>query len=826
MKAELTFGEWLRRRRGGLGLTQKALAQQVGYAEVTLRKVEADELRPSHQMAEKLAQALQLTSEEWPQFVRFARDEPGWDEVTLPTHAPPAASPSTNLPASVTPLIGRTVEIYQLQQLLGQKEVRLVTLTGIGGAGKTRLSLAVAAQLPERFADGIFFVKLAAINDPALVADTIAQTLGVRENPGQPVAEHLKVLLGAKQLLLVVDNCEHVITATPLLTELLLVAPRLKILATSREPLHLSGEYEFPVPPLPVPARKALPAVEALAQIPAVALFIQRAQAVKPDFTFTQENARLVAELCVQLDGLPLAIELAAARIKLFSPQEMLTYLDRRFQWLTSGARDAPVHQRTLQSTLDWSYNLLEAGEQLLFRRLGIFIGGWTLASAEAVCKGASDLLPDVLAGMASLIDKNLLQRQLGANGETRFGMLETLRIYALEQLSANQEMTAVQQQHADYFLGLVKESKSHFTSATEGVWLDRLEEELGNLRAVLAWSKAEASRVQVGLRLADDLYLLWNRRGHMNEGRRWLTELLTLPAAASPTPARAAALRAAGLLATRQSDYATAHTWLEESVSIAKELGNNHELAYSLMSLADVENFQAHYDRAIALFEEGLALTRAAGDQYGTAFGLYALGGIALAQHNFAQARAVYEECLVLHRGRGNKNGIVLALNGLGKVAHHQHHYDQAKALYEESLALARQLRIRPTISWLLIDLGGLELVQGNAGRAKGLYAESLAIAVELGLKHSIAECLAGLAEVMGLMRQPERAVRLFGATQRLLDEIGAQLSSLERLAYDQHLTDVQAHLSAVAFAAAWSQGQAMTLEQAIDYARATAQS
>src|SRR5256712_5127119 len=517
--------------------------------------------------------------------------------------------PST-LPIQRTTFIGRGHEVAAAGKLLLREDVRLVTLTGPGGIGKTRLGLRIAEVVPEQFAAGVLFVPLAPVTDPRLIAHIIAQTLWLREIPGQSPIETLKDFLhtlGQTSMLLVLDSFEHLMPAAPMVADLLAVAPGLKFLVTSRAPLHVSGEYEFLVSPLALPDPRSSPALTALLQCPAVALFVQRATAVKPDFVLTRDNASAVTTICARLDGLPLAIELAAARIKLLSPAAMQTRLESRLQLLTGAARDLPARQQTLRGAIDWSYGLLDPAEQKLFRRLSVFVGGCTLEAVGAVWNTKRDVELDVLDGMASILDKSL-QQVHPTLGESRFVMLETIREYGLEHLVANGEEVATRRAHAAYYLVLAEEREA--TQETDPVtteWLDRLELEHDNVRAALKWL-IQSQNAEWGLRLGAALFRFWEMREHLTEGRDFLASVLKLPGAAPRTQIRARALFAASVLASEQRDFVSAPAFMEESLEIARELGDQRGIAVSLNALAGYARARRDFAHARTLFDESLA--------------------------------------------------------------------------------------------------------------------------------------------------------------------------------------------------------------------------
>ncbi len=569
MRGPTAFGRRLRQLRHEGGLTQDMLADRVGCATQTIRKIEAGTRRPSYQMAAIIARELGLDAEAGASFIRLARDEPGEAEPelfpqlaeSLPAVLDP---PSTSLPTPLTRLIAREQEMLAAHQLLRRADVRLLTLVGPGGTGKTRLGLEVAATLADHFPDGVVFVNLVPLRDPGLLIPTIADALGVREQGGRTALERLKEALRARHVLLVLDNFEQIISAAVLVAELLSACPGLKALVTSRELLRVRGEQAFPVSPLSVPDVRYATSGERVSQYAAVQLFIERALAVRPDFAVTNQNAAAVAELCQRLDGLPLAIELAAARSTLFAPEALLARLGSRLKLLTGGSRDLPARQQTLRNTIAWSYDLLTDAEQKLFRRLTAFVGGRSMPAVEAVCAAGGDLDLDVVDGLSSLVDKSLLLHDV-ATGEPWFLMLETIWEYGLEQLERSGEAEATRRAHAGYYLQLVEQAEPHLWGAGQDQWLSRLEQEHDNLRAALAWYTTQDEGVEPALRMAGLLWRFWEMRGHWTEGQQWLEQALSRRLQASPS-VRWVALHGAGNLALARGEYARAMAYYEES--------------------------------------------------------------------------------------------------------------------------------------------------------------------------------------------------------------------------------------------------------------------
>ena len=731
--------------------------------------------------------------------------------------------PQSRLPAPLTPLVGREQEIAAVCALLWRPEVRLVTLTGTGGVGKTRLALGVAAAVNADFADGICFVALAPLIDPGLVLSTIAQALGVQEQGSRPLLEGLQDHLREKQLLLLLDNFEQVVSAAPVVAELLVAAPRLRVLVTSRTSLHLSGEHEFVVPPLALPDLRNLPPPDRLLQYGAIRLFVARAQAAHSAFVMTGENATAIAAICQQVDGLPLAIELAAGRSKLFAPQALLSRLRNRLKLLVGGAQDLPLRQQTLRGTIAWSYDLLGQDEKALFRRLAVFVGGCTLEAAEAVCTAQGDLLIDVLEAVAALVDKSLLRQETQADGQPRLLMLETIREYALERLKASGEAEAVRRQHAIFFLQFSEEAEPKIRGAEHFLWRTRLEVEHDNLRAALRWT-LESQEAEMGMQLAFSLVAFWRASNQDREGRNWCEQVLAQPGTSARTAARAMALLAAGAMTMFQGDLPQAQLLLEESIAIGREVGRaaKRTLALALALLAYGALLQGNLGAARELAEEGVRLFREVGEAWGTALALNHLGRATLELGDPVAARPLLEESAALFRA-GNMQRLAMPLNTLGRVALRQGDDTGARAYCEEALAVARATGDELFIAEALAQLGTVALHVGDSGQATALYQQSLTLIWTRGYRECIAEDLAGLAATASLLGQPERAARLFGAVEALREVSGIRLSPLPRADYDRAVEGIRAHLDEATFAQAREKGRAMPLEQAIAEALAT---
>lgn len=750
-----------------------------------------------------------------------ARHPPG--KTNLPIGEPSPSSLShpahNNLTLPRSPLIGRDHAVAAVQQLLLQEHIGLLTLTGPGGIGKTRLALQVAANLLDHFVDGVYFVSLSPISDPELVASAIAQPLGVREAAGRSLQESLQEYLRDKQLLLVLDNFEQILPAAPLVSALLTTCPRLKVLVTSRASLHLYGEQEFPVSPLALPDAKHFTPTR-LTAYAAIDLFCQRARAVKPDFALTPENATAVAQICIGLDGLPLAIELAAARIKLFSPAALLARLDQRLTLLTGGSHDLPTRQRTLRDEIAWSYDLLTPAEQKLFCRLAVFVGGFTLEAAQAVGNINGDLAIDVLDGIATLVDQNLLKQMDHPGGKARFTMLETIREYGLAQMITSGEAETIRRRHANFFLTLAERTEPLLLGPRRQQGLACLESELDNLRAAFLWSEGDDNQAEISLRLAGALIWFAHFANHFHEVRKWLQS--SLQRALKPTADRAKALWGAGLLAAIQADFVEAHRQLAESEQLWRQIGEPLGLAIALRELSLVEFAQSQFVTAQQHSEEGIGLFRMLDSKWHLALALDNLSNVVANRGEPMAARRLLQESVALFRMVDDTWGLSGAMISLGFVASQQGDYTTAVPLIEESLTIRRLLVDKWMITNSLSLLGEVRQRQGQLEQANNLYRECLTMAYEIGDKACIAHILYHLGTLANRQSQPEHAILLWAVAATLRTEAGGFLfhTLVDATEQERAITAVRTRVGAETFAAKWAEGQAMTLEQVIAYA------
>ncbi|HEY1353787.1 MAG TPA: LuxR C-terminal-related transcriptional regulator [Ktedonobacteraceae bacterium] len=778
-----------------------------------------------------------------------------------------------NLPAQLTPLIGREHIVAEVCAFLKRADVRLTTLTGPGGIGKTRLSQQVAAQMSEQFVDGVYFVSLASLTNATLVPSTIARTLGLKLGlDGQRTAivylQFLKLFLQQKSFLLVLDNFEQVARAAPDLAELLAACPQLKILVTSRAALHIQGEYEVVVPPLSVPEREHIELLESavLAQYPAVALFLQRALALKPGLALTLTNLQTIAAICLSLDGLPLAIELAAARIKLLPPQALRQRLTHPLEILTSNTRDAPARHQTLRDTIAWSYHLLEEAEQQLFRRLAVFVGGATLEAIEAICGSLPDQVQPVLDTVASLIDKSLLLQVERDEGEARIVMLETIREYALECLGTDDEQEMIRQRHAACYLALAEQGEQELRGPRQVSWLRRLEREYDNLRAILDWAlrpdvpaPLQELHTETALRLAGTLRRFWQMHGHLHEGQTYLDRALAASeGVAVSSRAKAQALIAAGTLAATQNNFERVETFCRQSLALFRKLEDQPGIALSLFLLSVVPLMKNDSVGARSLTEEALALFRKMGDQERIAWSLSTLGLLDVREGKYMSAHALYEESLLIHRALGDKRGIARTLLQLASLLHiSQGEQTAVHVLLEESLMHFQELGERVGIAnaytllgqlafnhndpatarlWLeksiklyretghqkdlaesLALLARVFLALREYAQTRTLYEESLALARALNHSWLMASCLEGWAIMLADLHHLAWATQLWGAAHALREAISVPMTPAERADHERRLAVARARLGEELFSAAWAEGRAMTPEQAL---------
>jgi predicted ATPase len=759
-----------------------------------------------------------------------------------------------NLPVQLTSFIGRENEIAEVKQEL--ESHRLVTLTGSGGTGKTRLSLHVAADLLEKFDHGVWFIELAPLTDPDLIPPTILSTVGIHEQSGKTPLDVLKEYFHEKQALIVLDNCEHLIEASANVTNILLnAAPNLKIMASSREALGVKGEASYPVPSLSLPDIKHLPVIEQLSQYEAVRLFIDRARLVAPHFMMDKDNASFIAQICYRLDGIPLALELAAARVKVLSVEQISKRLDDRFRLLTGGARTALPRQQTLRALIDWSYDLLSENEHLLLRRLSVFAGGWTLEAAEEVCSGDGLETFDVLDLLSQFVNKSLVVVvEASQSRETRYRMLETIRQYAREKLAESGESEVVRGRHLDFFLSIALRFEQEVHGPQALSWMKQVDVEHDNLREALNWA-GESGRAQSGLRLGSALHYFWLDYGYWSLGRESLEHLLARPEAAEHNIARADALNLAGDLAIQQGDLKAARAFLEESKAIGQALGEAGKpcLGWALTMLGQSWMFH-DTARAQREVDESIILLRAAGETWRLAVALDLRGDLAASQRDLIRAREWHSESLMILRNMGDTWTSALPIAGLGRIFYDLGEYANATAYFQQALEIFRPLQGKFNIPGILGSLGSIAVLQGNAEqatlyfderlsmvrelmnkanianalcdlgialghvgndtRATALLREGLALSQEIGSLYLIATCLTGLASIQ---QSPRRAVRILAAAQAAFERSGEFINPLYRVEHERAENKIRDGLNAQDYSKLLEESYAMTIEQAV---------
>jgi predicted ATPase/DNA-binding XRE family transcriptional regulator len=772
----VTFGATLRELRDAAGLTQEELASRAGLTAKAVSALERGaRKRPYPHTVRALAEALDLSDDERAVLIEAVPRRDG--DVPSPEAA--ATTSQSTLPTSLTPLLGREREVEEIVGLLRRASVRLLTLTGPGGIGKTRLSIEAAQKAGDHFPDGVAFIGLAPLADAALVVPTIAQTLGLREIEGRSAREALYAYLKDKRLLLVLDNLEHLLEVVPEVISLLEGCPDLTVLATSRAPLRVRGEQEYPVGPLRVPDPTRTPLLQEVSGAAAVELFVERARAASPSFDLTDSNAAAVAAICWRLDGLPLALELAAARARFLGPTALLSRLDRALE--AGGARDLPERQRTMRATLDWSHDLLHEPEKELFRRLSVFAGGWTLEAAEAVGEAEEVDGEDILALLGNLVEQSLVVAEGAADGSVRYGMLEPVRQYALEKLEESGEAEDARRRHAAFYLALVEEAGPELKGHDQAIWLDRLETELGNLRAAHSWSVDHGE----GREIADSAWTSWTYwwlSGHLSEGRRWMEEALASESG-MPATSRARLLTLAATLGQAIGDFESARLGNDESMELFRELDDTDGMYFAMGTAGLIALAQGQPDEALSLMEEsGERRLELFGDRWASSamFGFSAT--VALGQGDRARARR----------------------------------------LAERALSLAREIGAREAVAVALPTLAGIARADGDLERAARLFEEGLVLSAEVGDGTNVAYYLEALAEISASEDRLERAARLWGAAGALLEtiEVIAYPHAADRTFYDRQLAAARARLDGRTWEAAWEEGRAMTAEEAVGYA------
>ncbi len=864
MSDEPTFGSWLKDRRKVLDLTQDELALRVGCSLTLIRKIESKERRPSKQIAELLAIHLNIPSDERGDFVRFARSKNAHFSETAKSPWRTLRHHLTNLPVSPTRLFGREKESEDIVRQVVHDRVRLLTLVGPPGIGKTRLAIACAEKLLDHFDDGVYFVALAPLREPDLVAPTVARAIGAKEIAGQSLLNSLTQHLAGKRILLVLDNFERVVAAAPLAAELLTNCPWLQLLVTSRISLHVRVERQFRVAPLALPPLVSDAKPEQLLEYSSVQFLVDRVLSIQPNFIPSSQDAIACAQICARLDGLPLAIELVAGRANTFSPQELLAQMARRLTLGTEGARDLPPRHQTLRDAITWSYELLDALTQMLFSRFSIFVGGWTTKMAYAICgHGVTESV--FTEALSRLADSSLVVREKDLDSESRWSMLETIREYAAERLAIAEQTEETAKHHAEFFLAFAESAAPHLSGPHQVAWLDRLDLDHDNLHAALGWA-IEQGDAELALRLGGALYLYWYKQSWMDQGRRWLKRALELSETRNVEPSlRQRALNNTAFLDWAQADFEEAEQLGEESYALAREIGDRRTMAEALHNLANVAADRSDFARAIALHEQNLALWRDLGDKARMASSLNNLGRIAYYRGDAAQAIRYHEESLALQRELGDHFGIAVALNNLGAdLADNLQDLDRATRLLQEGLALscepgtsyflipfilahlgrialyagdldraqttlekglesAREGQSRTGTAFASLFLAQLHLLRGNLVQAASLLQVGLEVQRGFDEKGVGVRWLETMAAMDCAQHKASRAATLLGAANGICTSAGVHLPPAFIGQHDATVSCIHAQLDEKDFAAAWARGQAMTLAQAFDFALET---
>ena len=871
------FGPWLKSLRKSLDFTQHMLAQRVGCTVATIRKIEADKLRPSSALAYRIADVLLIGREAQPAFVQFARVRS--EQPSLHTSQSVMPFPSVHahlykIPTLPTLLLGRDQECTDIQASFARDDVRLITVAGPPGIGKTHLTLQVAHEIQASFIDGAVLVQLMPLRDADLVIPAIARALDIYDTGKQPLLDTLISFLVEKHMLLVLDNFEHLISAASQLSHLLRYAPFVKMLVTSRTKLSVQGENEYSVAPLSVPDVQQGSGVEDLSNYASIELFVQRAQAINPDFALTEENASAIAAICARLDGVPLAIELAATRIKLLSPQALLRRLHQRLHLLTSDIVDGPHHHKTLRGAIAWSYDLLSPEQQALFCVLGLFSGGCRVESLAAVVDRETFLFKSagqdtshqynhdvgLLNDLETLINHHLIQQVIDFDEESRFDMLETIREYAIEQLEESGDIIRWQYRHAHYYLSLAETASTHLNGPDQAWWLDYLEVEHDNMRAALRWSQSLVGDANVGVRLATALSEFWYVRGYVGEGLQWFETVLehkdnldieiwligttycghltrlkgdylsaTQLAEHSRgwaeqlqhTDSLARSLHILGWGAIAQHDYSQAYAYFTDSLQYFRMLNHQHQITNVLYSLGYTASQTGDIEKAEQFFEEDLSISRMYNDSRGTVRALAGLGMIAIDQHNGARAQTLLTEALTLARSLNYQVAVAGLLNYLGEVARTQGLYDEAMTYYAEAFEVMRRTGNIWNVALILHNRGHIALRQQMSIQAAGYFIESLDIQQGLGNTSGIVICLVGLAGVATQQGHYQQAAWLLGAATFQFDKSEMFVAEVDRTEYNHIVNQTRIHLDQSIFDSAWSAGYAMAWDQVMVEAR-----
>ncbi len=849
------FGKLLRDYRQSRKLTQEKLAAGAGLGARTIGDLERGSVRQPHpDTVQLLASALHLDAME-----RAAFEAAACGDNSINLFEARARALIRGLPAELNALIGREADVCACAAILRRPSKRLLTLVGPGGVGKTRLGIRIAEEMGADFMNGVVFVGLGALCDASLVASTIAGQLGLDERGQRPARDVLVDYLRDQHLLLVLDNYEHILSSAPLVADLLAGCPDVKVLATSREPLCVQGEQELPVHPLELPPLAVCTEWTEIESYASVRLFIERARAVRHDFELTGDNAHAVAQICARLDGLPLAIELAAKKVKLLSPTAILARLDERLPFLGNGTVDAPSRHQTMRGAIDWSYDLLDDFQKSLFRQLTVFVGGCTMDAAEAICTQVGQRPIDTLEGLGALVDKSLVHR-VEYNGSTRLILLEIIHEYGYALLAVSEERIRVADRHAQYYAELAEEAVPYLSSAEQQVWLERLEREHDNLRAALRWFE-ETDALAQAIQLAGALYKFWLLRGHVAEGRTILDRLLALTSEVGNDKFRARALNGAGGLACSVDEYDHASDYLEQALVAYQTLGDGRGLATVLCNLGSIAMGRSDYDRSWELYTRSIAQSRTLDAPRTLSSAIANIGNVARYQGSYEQARRELEESLAISRALNDASDICLTLGDLGLVSLELGEYQRAADEFEKGLAIAEAHDYKRAMIQALAGLGHLAALTGNRDssvtlcdravaigrllgtsllltetldclahvlclqgsydRAHDTYHAALAVANSISSQVSIVSCIEGLGIVV-VDKDAARAVRLWGVAATLRAQLNIPRAASREATYEARVEVARQSLGLDGFDAPWREGTLMTLDEAKLYAAA----